>query len=743
MTARSIFCQGRHPIFFMASLALAVLIGPASAFQLTFNEAAGGTFATDFNQNGPAAGNFYQNSAGGGIAGSNAVDLTSNSADTTAIYRKDSFDLSTGTASVTLSGYFRNQQGVTGGVARGIFQIGFASDGGDEANTLNSGTQFNGTTGTGDSLKNFVTARVVGDGSIEFQTGLNGTTTNSGNSGTRALTNGGIYFFTVSISRTNTTSVFTGAAKLYSSEANGVLTGTLVNSAVQPLASITSVNLTHSLLYTDSIVFAGFRAAGSSGAGVNGANLVDNFSATVGSATQEAITLFDAAPQTVLPVGGNVRLSWLIRSDATSAVIDQGIGDVLPLTDMDGVGVVTVVPDLSTLYSLSVASPFGSKTQTATVIVRPLGTFTANTTYINPGSQVTLTWKVRRDATVTLAGVGNVNASTDATGAGSFVVNPAGTTTYTLSATAGGSTDTATVTIGLRPQGQSFALIDLGATGGRPETGAASGQKVGAGANNTNALNLPPTQLPSDGGVAFTVEIDNINAAGTAVGGLDWRDRGDGPDAPYVRLVEDFVKNALGVVHVTLVGIPAGSYDVLCYHLDPANSQSANIRIFVSDALGTARNTGVTGDASYPGHPANTGAPTVAGLTTAIVDSKTRLFNITSNGTSPVSIYFDSSNDTVDAETTLGALWLLAKSPAASIAVLNVQRSVSGASASVAVQFTSTANRTYTVRTSPDLTDWSTVLNNALPATGAITTFSEPAVPLTIPRRYYRISENP
>ena len=75
--------------------------------------------------------------------------------------------------------------------------------------------------------------------------------------------------------------------------------------------------------------------------------------------------------------------------------------------------------------------------------------------------------------------------------------------------------------------------------------------------------------------------------------------------------------------------------------------------------------------------------------------------------------------------------------------MLNVQRTVSGASASVAVQFASTVNKTYTVRTSLDLQDWNTVLTNSLPATGALTTFTETGVPLTIARRYYRISQNP
>ena len=135
--------------------------------------------------------------------------------------------------------------------------------------------------------------------------------------------------------------------------------------------------------------------------------------------------------------------------------------------------------------------------------------------------------------------------------------------------------------------------------------------EVGAGPNNTNGTNLPDFALTSDTGAAFTLSIDNLNPEGIPVGGLDWRDRGDGPANAFAFLAEDHVKNNLGMVHVTLANLPAGAYDVSSFHLDATTSQCAAIRILVSDALRTASDTGVLGDGSWPGHPLNTGVPGV------------------------------------------------------------------------------------------------------------------------------------
>ena len=707
----------------------------ATAFNLNFDAPSGGTFLAEFNQNGPGAPNFIQNTIGGGIGNTNAVDLTNQTADTTAIYMGEVYNLSTGTASVTLSGYFRNQTlGTLVGGPSGIFQIGFGSDAGDTNNTNNTGTSFNGTNAFGtNATKNFLTGRVKGDGIVEFQTGINGTTLTVGSTATNALVANNFYYLAVTFTRRTTANTFVGTVKLFNSDAAGVLGS--------KIAEVGPTVLTQSTLYTDSSVYAGFRAAGQSGIGPYGANLVDNFSATAVSGSEEPISIFAATPVAIIP-GAASQLNWVIREDATTATIDNGVGNVLPNTT-NGIGQVPVSPELNTTYSMTVSGAFGSETQTATVTVRPLATFTGTPNYIAPGAPVTLNWRVRKDASpVTISGIGNVNAQTsNTTGLGSIVVNPTADTVYTISSTAGGATETATVTVIMEPQGQLFALIDLGATGGRPETGANTGAVIGAGPDGTNAMNLAPVTLTSDTSASFTLALDNLNANGTAIGGLDWRDRGDGPNQPLVKLAEDLVKNGGGIIHVTLGTLPAGTYDIISYFIDPINSQSAAIQILVTDANGTAVNTGNPGNASYPGG-ADPGLQGVANLKSSDISAKSRRFSVRANGSDPVSIYFDGTA-AVDTEVPLGGLRIMLGTAAiAAPTVVSVERTLTGGTATFAILFNSIPSKTYTVRTSPDLVDWTTVLTNTLPSGGTTTTFTESSIPLSIAKRFYKINQN-
>ena len=401
--------------------------------------------------------------------------------------------------------------------------------------------------------------------------------------------------------------------------------------------------------------------------------------------TENPITSFDAIPLSI-PPGGQAALSWIIHTGATSAGINQGVGNVLPLTT-GGVGNASVTPATDTTYTLSVTSPAGNDSRTASVQVRPLGFFQASNTLIAPGAPVTLSWRIRQDASATLTGVGSVAPHTAPDGTGSVVLNPSATTTYVLSSTASGRTEEASATVVLRPVGTQFALIDIGGTGGQVEPGAVGGIVVGAGPHDTNGVDLAPVSLTSDTGDEFTIAIDNIDPSGIPIGGLDWRDRGNAPAAPLAFLVEDFVKNNLGMVHVTLGGLPAGTYDVISYHLDPDNSQCSNIRILVTDATRLAEDTNVLGDASYPDHPNNTNVPNVGGLTTGLADSKSARFQITSNGTDAVMIYFDGNTDPIDDEVPLDGLWLTLATPAEPFDIVNVTRTTAGGSASVTIEF--------------------------------------------------------
>jgi hypothetical protein len=144
-----------------------------------------------------------------------------------------------------------------------------------------------------------------------------------------------------------------------------------------------------------------------------------------------------------------------------------------------------------------------------------------------------------------------------------------------------------------------FALVDIGATGGRLEFGSSldslgAGQ-IGAGVINTNNTNLAPQTINAFTGDQFTVAIDNLDRSGNpsirpndqTAHGLDWRDRGDNPLGsdtfrhPLIRMGEDLVKNNAGIVRVTLGNLPAGTYEVTSFHLDPSFSQADNIQVLV------------------------------------------------------------------------------------------------------------------------------------------------------------------
>ncbi len=374
------------------------------------------------------------------------------------------------------------------------------------------------------------------------------------------------------------------------------------------------------------------------------------------------IVNYVATPVSITP-GSPAQLSWLISPNATGASIDQGVGSVLPLTDANGAGSVSVTPLVNTTYTLTVNTPTGNDTKLVPVSVRPLAAYTASRQRIDAGESVVLNWRVRPDALVSIDGIGSVNDKTDAKGVGTLTVQPTTTTDYVLRAEAELLTSAATIGVVVRPPGAAFALIDIGATGGRAEPGSANGRTIGGGVDGANGIDLPATTLLADTGALFTLALDTLDQDGIPTGGLDWRDRGDSPGLPLNRLGEDFVKNNLGMIRASLGQLPAGTYNVSSYHLDAANSQSAGIRILVTDANGTAVDTTAVGDASWPDHPANTGAPTITNLTTGLIAQHEARFQVTANGTDDVILFFDSTADGVDREVPLAGLRLSRTGP--------------------------------------------------------------------------------
>lgn len=193
-----------------------------------------------------------------------------------------------------------------------------------------------------------------------------------------------------------------------------------------------------------------------------------------------------------------------------------------------------------------------------------------------------------------------------------------------------------------------YARLDVGPSTQRLEGSQTAGDTtddwagVGVAANNANGTNLALTALLSLTGDAFSLAIDNLNQSDVGTGGIDWRDRGDSATAPTLALLgEDFIKNNLGIIRITLSGLEAGNYTITSYHLDPDNTQSDNITVHVKDAVNAAYTQQAdTGNASANIPGANATEQTNNMTTQHVLDSAAT-FNVVSNGTSDIFIVFD------------------------------------------------------------------------------------------------------
>jgi hypothetical protein len=144
--------------------------------------------------------------------------------------------------------------------------------------------------------------------------------------------------------------------------------------------------------------------------------------------TLAVIGTFSSNPATVNS-GGTSNLLWNVTG-ATSVSIDQGIGQV------DVAGTKVVSPPTTTVYTISATNSAGTVTRSATIMVNSappagmppvIGTFSSN---LNSDNTSTLSWNVTGADLVSIdQGIGQVDV------AGTRVVSPAASTTYTLSAT--------------------------------------------------------------------------------------------------------------------------------------------------------------------------------------------------------------------------------------------------------------------------------------------------------------------
>ncbi|MFT4547080.1 MAG: hypothetical protein ACI9UA_003405 [Pseudoalteromonas tetraodonis] len=168
---------------------------------------------------------------------------------------------------------------------------------------------------------------------------------------------------------------------------------------------------------------------------------LDSGGSGMAGSTGPPIRLF-AVDHVLIPEGESVVLSWDVGTDATTLTIDQGIGNVLPMTT-DGIGQTTVNPLANTTYTLTASNAAGTNTSMVTVTVtnQPIiEFFTADQTIVAPDTPVQLDWGVLSVDSLDLNG-------SDVTGSSSLVVMPSATTTWTLTANNSNGTISAQVTV--------------------------------------------------------------------------------------------------------------------------------------------------------------------------------------------------------------------------------------------------------------------------------------------------------
>lgn len=155
--------------------------------------------------------------------------------------------------------------------------------------------------------------------------------------------------------------------------------------------------------------------------------------------TAPVINSFAAAPTTIISKQSST-LSWNVTG-ATALSISV-VGKVTPVTT----GSHNVSPTTTTTYTLTATAKGGTSTATATVNVNPpppvITSFKAAPATVLPGAPVTLTWATTGTVSSLSIdpGVGTVTGT-------SKIVNPAATTTYTLTASNSGGLTTKPVTV--------------------------------------------------------------------------------------------------------------------------------------------------------------------------------------------------------------------------------------------------------------------------------------------------------
>ena len=176
----------------------------------------------------------------------------------------------------------------------------------------------------------------------------------------------------------------------------------------------------------------------------------------------DTVPVFTAGGGSALFVNGGVpasfTLAWSVVNPTTTLSIDNGIGAVAQSGSTN-----LASPGATTTYTITATTPtiagpvVATKSVTVYIDSPPTVTMTASPPTVVSGGSSTLNWVVG-NATSLVLNPGNINV----TGQTSRVVNPAVTTTYTLTATnAYGSTpQSLTITVGVPPPINSFTVAD-------------------------------------------------------------------------------------------------------------------------------------------------------------------------------------------------------------------------------------------------------------------------------------------
>ncbi len=210
------------------------------------------------------------------------------------------------------------------------------------------------------------------------------------------------------------------------------------------------------------------------------------------------IISFEAMPTVVVPETESI-LSWEISGEPTEVSIDQGVGDVTDLTEVE------VFPSTNTTYTITASNQYGSVTKTVTVDVKDFPViefFKANTTVLTSGEITILRWRVKGSDSLSLEKNTETTTSTETVTGLSKTVSPQTTTTYTLTATNTAGSVTAIVKVYVLKITSFIADPPIIAPGGRSElsweiegepTEVSINQGVGD-VTGSNSLSVSPEQ---------------------------------------------------------------------------------------------------------------------------------------------------------------------------------------------------------------------------------------------------------